>query len=122
MNRDFESIIDVDVILDYEKDTGKTWRDDVEERMAEICSFYDYGFAWNEQGNVVINNGFYRGWHGDFYNFFGMNMEKDTEDGELRHYEYKSADDMVADWLDICKKTNADYVKNGQIKPFVWLD
>ena len=114
-----ESIIDLEVREDYERETGKSWTE-TEERMAEICSFYDYGFTWNENGNIVINNAYYCGWQEDYYKFFGKNNEKDTEDGILRHYEYKSAEEMVNDWLDICKTTNEDYVKNGQEKPFGW--
>lgn len=113
------SIIDLEIREDYEKETGKQWTE-TEERMAEICSFYDYGFAWNEKGNIVINNGYYCDWHKDYYKFFGKNIEKDTDDGILRHYEYESAEEMVNDWLDICKISNKDYVENGQKKPFGW--
>ena len=114
-----KSIIDLEVRLDYEKQTGKPWSE-TEERMAEICSFYDYGFAWNENGNIVINNGYYRGWHEEYYKFLGKNIEKTTDDGELRHYEYESADAMVNDWLNICKTSNEDYIKNGNERPFDW--
>lgn len=118
-----DSIIDIEVIEEYEADTRKTWRKDVEERMAEICSFYDYGFAWDDNGKIVINNGFYCNWHENYYKFFGRNIEKDnTEDGILRHYEYESAEDMVKDWLNICETTNEDYVKNGLPKPFEWIE
>lgn len=115
-----ESIIDLEVIEDYEKETGKQWREDVEERMAEICSFYGYGFAWNKKGKIVINNDYYQDRHMKYYKFFGKNIEKETEEGELRHYEYESAEDMINDWINICKTTNEDYVKNGQEKPFIW--
>lgn len=116
-----ESIIDVEVIEEYERETGKQWREEVEERMAAICSFYGYGFAWNEKGNIVINNDYYLDHHQEYYKFFGRNIEKDTEDGVLRHYEYESAEAMVEDWLEICKESNVDYVKNEQKKPFEWL-
>ena len=122
----FNSIIDLDVILSYEKDTGKQWREDVEERMAKICSFYEYGFNWNEKGNIVINNHFYDGTFTDIdssiYDFHGKNIEKDIAGATLRHYEYESAEAMIADWIAICKDTNADYTKNGQDKPFAWAD
>lgn len=116
-----ESIIDAEVIKEYENETGNQWREDAEERMAEICSFYGYGFAWNKKGNIVINNGYYRSLHSEYYEFFGRNIEQDTEDGELRHYEYISAEKMVEEWTKICKETNKDYEKNGQGKPFKWL-
>lgn len=115
-----DSIIDLEVREDYERETGKQWREDVEERMAEICSFYGYGFVWNKKGNIVINNGYYQDWHQKYYKFFGKNIEKETEDGELRHYEYESAEAMVGDWLHICNDSNEDYIANGQEKPFSW--
>lgn len=119
-----ESIIDKEVIESYEKETGKQWTE-AEEHMAEICSFYDYGFAWNEKGNIVINNGYYCEWHQDYYRFFGKNIEIDENenidlDGDLRHYEYESAEDMVKEWIKICKDTNNDYVKNEMKAPFNW--
>lgn len=120
----FDSIIDLSDREEYEKETGKYWSQ-VEEHMAEICSFYEYGFNWNNKGNIVINNGYYQDWHQDYYKFFGKNIEMDLEeneelDGDLRHYEYESAEAMVNDWIEICKATNEDYVKNGQEKPFKW--
>jgi len=114
-----DSIIDLDVREDYERETGKQWSE-TEEQMAEICSFYGYGFAWNKKGNIVINNGYYQDWHQKYYKFFGKNIERETADGELRHYEYESAEAMVNDWLHICKTSNEDYVANGQQKPFSW--
>lgn len=114
-----DSIIDLEVREDYEKETGKQWTE-TEEHMAEICSFYGYGFAWNKDGNIVVNNGYYHDWHKDYYIFFGKNIESHTEDGELCHYEYESANAMIKEWLEICKVTNEDYVKNGQKKPFDW--
>ena len=116
-----ESIIDIEVIEEYEKETGKQWREEAEERMAAICSFYGYGFAWNEKGNIVINNDYYLDHHQEYYKFFGRNIEKDTPDGVLRHYEYESAEAMVEDWLEICRESNVDYIENGQEKPFEWL-
>lgn len=121
MSKNTVSIIDIEDIEAYEKDTGKSWREDVEERMAQICSFYDYGFNWNEKGNIVINNGFGCDWHQEFYKFFGKNIEKTIENRELRHYEYMSAEKMLTEWLPICKATNDDYTKNGQNKPFPWV-
>lgn len=124
--KDIESIIDIDDVVAYENETGKKWREEVEERMAEICSFYDYGFCWNDKGNIAINNGYYCGWHEEYYGFFGKNIEEDITinenlDGDLRHYEYQSAEEMVKDWESICRVTNDDYVKNGSEKPFKWL-
>lgn len=122
-----ESIIDSDITESYEKETGKAWSI-AEEHMAEICSFYDYGFAWNEAGNIVINNGFYDGsFDGvEIYKFFGKNIEKNAGeefngvqlDADLKHYEYQSAEEMVKEWTDICKQSNEDYVKNDLRKPF----
>ena len=114
------SIIDIAVREDYERETGKQWKENVEEKMAQICSFYDYGFAWNKKGNIVINNGYYQDLNQEFYKFFGKNIEEKTKDGELRHYEYESAEAMISDWLPICKISNEDYVNNGQEKPFSW--
>ena len=128
----YESILDEDVVQEYEKETGRKWTD-VEEHMAEICSFYSYGFSWNKQGNIVINNGFYEGHFDDIdvniYTFFGINIEKNKGEYlgdvcleyDLRHYEYQSAEEMVKDWSAICKQTNQDYEKNGQEIPFPWL-
>ena len=122
---EFDSIIDLEVREEYEKETGKKWSE-TEERMAEICSFYDYGFAWNEKGNIVINNGYYEGYFEDIdkeiYSFQGKNFEKDVDGIILRHCEYESAEAMVQDWLSICKESNRDYEKNGQEKPFAWAD
>ena len=117
-----ESIIDSDITEAYEKETGKAWSI-AEEHMAEICSFYDYGFAWNEAGNIVINKGF----RDD--KFFGENIEKNAGkqfngvhlNTDIRHYEYQSAEEMVKEWTDACKQSNEDYVKNGLRKPFEWL-
>lgn len=121
-----ESIIDTEVIESYEKETGKQWTE-TEEHMAEICSFFDYGFAWNEKGNIVINNGYYEGCHQDYYKFLGKNIEIDVTDDndfgldwDLRHYEYENAKNMVEDWIPLCKESNEDYVKNGSEAPFKW--
>lgn len=116
-----ESIIDIEVIQEYERETGKQWREEAEERMAIICSFYDYGFAWNGNGNIVINNGYGNDCHQEYYTFLGKNVEKNLPDGELRHYEYESAESMIEDWTEICRETNRDYIKNGIEKPFKWL-
>ena len=88
------SIIGLVIRNVYERETGKRWSE-IEEHMAEICSFYEYQFSWNENGNIVIDN-------------------KDNQ------YEYESAEAMVNDWLSICKESNEDYVKNGLEKPFGW--
>lgn len=126
MTKDFESVLDTEDIKQYEADIGKEWREDIEERMVEICSFYDYGFTWDKNGRIVINNGFYCNWHADYYKFFGKDIEKnacedDSLDGDLRHYEYESAEDMVNDWIPICRVTNQDYIANGNVKSFGWL-
>ena len=118
----FNSIIDIEYIEKYEKDTGRKWREDVEERMARICSFYDYGFNWNRNGNIVINNGYGSDWHHEYYEFFGRNIETTIDNMELRHYEYESAESMIEDWTEICRETNRDYMKNNQCRPFDWLD
>lgn len=120
-----DSIIDEEDVLEYQQTTGKQWREDVEERMAEICSFYDYGFNWNEKGNIVINNEFYEGtWENskiDYYQFFGKSFTKVINGNFLVHYEYESAETMVADWMDVCRETNVDYEEHGMEKPFKWL-
>ena len=47
--------------------------------------------------NPKKNNGFCCDWNKKYYKFFGKNIEKTTDDGELRHYEYISAEKMVDD-------------------------
>ena len=130
-----ESIIDIEVIEDYEKETGKKWSK-AEEQMAEICSFFDYGFQWNKEGNIVINNQYYEGTFENqegmeqIYTFFGKDIEKSEGEKfnnvclpcDFRHYEYQSAEDMVQKWSDTCKKTNAELVEKGLEKAFAWLD
>ena len=122
---ELESIIDLEIREKYEKETGNIWGN-TEERMAEICSFYGYGFSWNKKGNIAINNGYYEGLFEDIgyeiYQFYGKNFEKDVDGDILKHYEYESAESMIQDWLDICKESNQDYIKNGQEKPFPWAD
>lgn len=92
--------------------------------MAKICSFYDYGFNWNSDGGIVIDNQYYEGtWEDmdkDIYQFFGKDIEKMIDGVQWNHYEYLSAKDMVEDWQKICQTTNADYIKNGNDRPFEW--
>ena len=92
-----KSIIDIEVIESYEKETGKQWTE-TEEHMAEICSFFDYGFAWNEKGNITLNS----------------TLDEETS------YKYDSAVDMVNDWIFLCKESNKDYIENGMDAPFKW--
>lgn len=117
----FESIIDLEVIKRYERETGKQWRQDVEERMAIICSYYGYGFAWNEKGNIVINNGYDEDRYSEFYKFWGKNFEVIIQNDILKHYEYESAEAMIEEWAEICKKHNTERERKGFKKIFKWL-
>lgn len=92
-----DNIIDIEIIRKYESETGKQWTE-TEEHMAEICSFFDYGFAWGKKGKITVNS----------------NLDEAT------NYKYDSAADMVSDWIFLCKESNNDYIENGMDAPFKW--
>ena len=119
-----ESIIDLDIIEEYERDTGKEWTE-IEEHMAEICSHYDYGFNWNKDGNIVINNEYYEGtWEDidvDYYTFFGKSFTLTIDGIVLKHYEYKNAEEMVNAWMKKLIK-DKDRLKGSYVDGrFDWL-
>lgn len=71
---------------------------ELEKRMMEICSFYDYDINRSNGGEITISD------------FFGENL-----------YKYDSAEELIKDWEYTCKTINDDYIKNGLEKPFKWL-
>lgn len=111
------SIIDLEVREKYTKDTGKTWGEK-EEHMAEICSYFLYGFDWNKKGNIVISDSYYN-WDGIKgvdeigFEFVGENT--------CGHFEYDSVDEMLKQWKEECIIANKTAKQNKTNIPFKWL-